>query len=81
MSLILNQTKTNKKTQKINPYQIIPHMQQLIQTWTEKPSTNIHENQQNIYDINIQQQELSKGVLIENTQNSKLDSQQKTKAS
>ena len=41
-------------------------MQQLTHTPTENPSTNVHENQQNIYDINIQRQELDKGMLTEN---------------
>ena len=41
-------------------------MQELTHTPTENPSTNVHENQQNIYDINIQHQELVKGMLIEN---------------
>ena len=42
-------------------------MQQLIHTPTENPSTNVHGNQQIIYDVNIQRQELDKGVLIANT--------------
>ena len=47
-------------------------MQQLIHTPTENSSTNIHGNQQNVYDINIQHQELNKGMHIENTQKDKL---------
>ena len=39
-------------------------MQQLTQTPIEDPSTNIHGNQQNIYDINIHHQELNKGMFI-----------------
>ena len=56
-------------------------MQQLTHTPTENPSTNIHGNQQNIYDINIQRQELNNGALIANTLKGKLNSQQKTNAS
>ena len=52
-------------------------MQQLTQTPKENPSTNIHGNQQNIYDINIQRQELNKGMLIANTLEGKLNSQHK----
>ena len=44
-------------------------MQQLTHTPTENPSTNIHGNQQNIYDINIQRQELNKWMLVSNTLN------------
>ena len=51
-------------------------MQQLTNTPTEKPSTNVYVNQQNIYDINIQRQELDKGMLISNTLKGKLKSQQ-----
>ena len=50
-------------------------MQQLTQTPTENTSTNIHGNQQNIYDINIQCQELNKGMLIEKPQKYKLNNQ------
>ena len=39
-------------------------MQQLKHTPTENPSTKAHENHQSFYDINIQRQELDKGVLI-----------------
>ena len=56
-------------------------MQQLTHTPTENPSTNVHGNQQNIYDINIQRQELYKGMLIANTLKGKPKSQQKTNAS
>ena len=56
-------------------------MQQLTHTPTEIPSTDAHGNQQNIYDINIQRQELEKGVLISKTLKVKLNSQQMTKAS
>ena len=58
MSLILTQNKTNKKSKYSNTYKIISHMQQLTHTPTENPSTKLHGNQQNIYDINIQCQEL-----------------------
>ena len=53
-------------------------MQQLTHTPTENPSTNVHGNQQNIYDINIQRQELDKGMHIENTLKVNLNSQQTT---
>ena len=56
-------------------------MQQLTHTPTENPSTNIHGNQQNIYGINIQRQELNKRMLLENTLNNKLNSQKKTNVS
>ena len=56
-------------------------MQQLTHTPTENTSTNIHGNQQNIYGINIQRQELNKRMLLENTLNNKLNSQQKTNVS
>ena len=56
---------------------MISHMQQLTHTPTENPRTNVHGNQQNIYDINIQRQELDKGILIANTLKGKLNSQQK----
>ena len=56
-------------------------MQQLTHTKTENLSTNIHGNQQNIYDINIQRQELNKGVIIANTLKGNLKSQQKTNTS
>ena len=39
-------------------------MLQLTHTPTENPSKTVHGNQQNIYDINIQRQELDKGILI-----------------
>ena len=55
-------------------------MQQLTHTPTENPSTHIHGNQQNIYGINIQIQELDKGILIANTLKGKLNSQQTTSA-
>ena len=56
-------------------------MQQLTHTPIEKPSINIHINQQNIYEINIQRQELNKDMLIVNTLKGKLNSQQKTNTS
>ena len=52
-------------------------MQQLTHTQTENLSKNIHGNQQNIYDINIQRQELNKGMLTENTVKGKQKSQQR----
>ena len=55
-------------------------MQQLTHTPTEHPSTNVHGNQQNIYDINIKCQELYKGMLIANTLKVKLNSQKTTDA-
>ena len=56
-------------------------MQQLTYTPTENPSTNVHGNQQSIYDIHTQRQELDKGMLIENTLKGKLNSQHSTNAS
>ena len=56
-------------------------MQQLTHTPTENPSINVHGNQQSIYDINIQRQELDKWMLISNNLIDKLDSQQATNAS
>ena len=50
-------------------------------TPSENPSTNIHGNQQSIYDINIQRQKLDKGMIIVNTLKGKLISQQSTNAS
>ena len=50
-------------------------MQQLTNTPTEKPSTNVYENQQNISDMNIHRQELDKGFLIGNTLKGNLNSQ------
>ena len=62
MSLILTQNETNTtKSKYFNPYQIISHMQQLTHTQTENPSKDLHGNQQNIYYINIQRQEIDKG--------------------
>ena len=56
-------------------------MQQLTHTTTEHPSTHIHGNQQSIYDINIQRQELDKSMLIANTLKGKLNIQHMKKAS
>ena len=56
-------------------------MQQLTHTPTENLSKTIPGNKPNIYDINIQLQELNKGVHIENTLKFRLNSQQNTKAS
>ena len=56
-------------------------MQQLTQTPTESPITNVHGNQQSIYDINIQRHKLDKGVLIEKPLKGKINSQQSTNAS
>ena len=56
-------------------------MQQLTHSPTENPTTNVHGNQQNNYDINIQRQELDKGILVANTLKVKLNSQQSTNAS
>ena len=56
-------------------------MQQLTHTPTENLIKNIHGKQPNIYDINIQRQELNKEILIENTLKGKLNIQQKTNAS
>ena len=56
-------------------------MQQLTHTPTENTSTSLHGNQQSIYEINIQHQELDKGMLIANTLKYKLKSQQSKNAS
>ena len=80
ISLILTQKKTNTKIHKFNPYQIKSQMQQLTHTPTKNPSKTIPVNQPNIYDINIQRQELNKGTHIANTLKCKLNSQQKTNA-
>ena len=56
-------------------------MQQLTHTSKENTSTNVHGNQQSIYDINIQRQKLDKGMIIVNTLKGKLISQQSTNAS
>ena len=53
-------------------------MQQLTHTPTENPSTNVHGNQQNMYDINIQRQELYKGMLIANTLKDNMNSKNTT---
>ena len=70
--------KLTQKPTNFNPYQIISLMQQLTHTPMENKSTKIHENQQDIHDINIQH---NKGMIIENTLKYKLNSQQKTNAS
>ena len=51
-------------------------MQQLTYTPTENTSTNIQVNEQTIYDINTQRQELDKGMLIGNNIKDNLNSQQ-----
>ena len=56
-------------------------MQQLTYTPTENRSTNVHGNQQSIHDINIQRQELDKGMLITNNLRGKMNSQQSTETS
>ena len=73
--------KLTQKSKYFNPYQIISHMQQLTHTPSKNSSTNVHGNKQNIYDINIQSQELDKGMLIANTLKGKLKSQQTTNVS
>ena len=76
-SLSIRRNQTQNSTN-FNLYQIISQMQQLTYTPTENQSTNIHENQQSIYDINIQRQEINKGIHKANTLQVKLSSQQKT---
>ena len=56
-------------------------MQHLTHTPTENPGKTTPGNQPNIYDINIQRQELNKVMLVANTIKGKLDSQQKTNSS
>ena len=53
-------------------------MQQLTHTPTENTITNIHGNQQNIYNINMKRQEVNRWMLIESTLKGKLISQHKT---
>ena len=75
-SLILPKNKTNPK--KIQIFQSLPDnitYAKLTHTPTEHPSTNVHGNQQNIYDINIQRRKLYKGMLIANTLKVRLNSQ------
>ena len=81
MSLVLNQTKTNTKIQKFNPYQIKPQMQHPTHTPTENSSKTIPGNKPDIYEINIQHQELNKGMHIAKTLKGNLESQQKTNTS
>ena len=73
MSLILiqNKTITNKnknKSLRNNITHATTHKHS-----NRNPITNIHGNQQNIYDINIKHQELGKGMLISNTLKGKLN--------
>ena len=56
-------------------------MKTLTYTPTDNKSTNLQGNQQSISDINTHCKELEKGMLIANTLNGKLDSQQSTNAS
>ena len=56
MSLLITQNKTNTKIQIFQSLQKISHMQQLTHAQKENLSTNVHGNQQNIYDRNIQHQ-------------------------
>ena len=56
-------------------------MKTLTYTPTDNPSTNVHGNQQSIYDINAQRKELDKGMLISNTLKGNFNSQQLTNAS
>ena len=56
-------------------------MKTLTYTSKDNPSTNLHGNQQSIYDINTQRKELYKGILIANTLKGKLKSQQSTNTS
>ena len=56
-------------------------MKTLTYTPTDNTSKNVHGNQQYIYDINIQRQELDKGMLVENTRKVKPDNQHTKNAS
>ena len=78
MSLILTQKKNNTNIHKFNPYQIKSQMKQLTHTPTENKGKTTPGNQPNIYDINIQRQELNKRINIANTLKVKLNSQQRT---
>ena len=55
-------------------------MQQLTHTPTKNKSTNVHGNQQSIYGINNQRQELDTRMLIENSLKGNFNSQQTTSA-
>ena len=82
MSLILIQNKTNTNKPNISTlYKIIYHMKKLTYNPIENPSTNVHKNQQSIYDINTQCKELDKRMLIANTLKGNLNSQQSTNSS
>ena len=69
------QNKTSTKIHKWNPYQIKSQMQQLTRTPAENASKTIPVYQKNIYDMNIQHQELKKWMQIENTLKGNLSSQ------
>ena len=56
-------------------------MKTLTYNPTDNPSTNVHGNQQSIYDINIQHIDLDNEMLIANTLKGKLNSQKSTKSS
>ena len=73
-----------KLTQKIQIFQYLQNNIAYATTHTHSninPSTNIHGNRQNMYDINIQRQDLYKGMLIANTLKVKLNSKKTTNAS
>ena len=81
MTLINTQKKTNTKIHKFNPHQIKSQVQQITHPSTENQSNTIPGNQPNIYDINIQCQELNKGMHIAKTLKGKLNNKHKTNIS
>ena len=81
MSLILIKNKTSTKTTNILiPKNNITHATTHIHS-NRKSKKNVHGNQKSIYDINIQYQELDKGMLVANTLKGKLKSQHLTNTS
>ena len=56
-------------------------MKTITYTPAYNPSTNVHVNQQSMYDINTHRKELDKGMLTANTLKGNLNNQQWTNAS
>ena len=76
-----SEEKTDIKIHKFNPCQIKSQIPQLSNPLPEEPSNTTPLNQTNSYDINIQRQELNKGIHTEETLNGKLNIQQKSNTS
>ena len=70
--------KLTQKTTNFNPYKKKSQMQKLTHTATENPSINVHGNQPNVYDINIQREAFNKGMHLANILKGKLNIEQKT---